>query len=92
VPSGKRWLFFKSFLADDDLHTKRLLREHPADEGGAYIHPRLGVYEYTWTEEVLREFFEPYFEIHKIDKSHKHIIRGKAGKRRTVSAYLQKNS
>jgi SAM-dependent methyltransferase len=87
-PGG--WLFFKSFLADEDLHTKRLLRDNPADEEGAYIHPKLGVYEYTWTEEGLREFFEPNFEIHKIEKSHKHIIKGRAGKRRTVSAYLQK--
>ncbi len=28
-PGG--WLFFKSFLADEDLNVKRLLREHPAD-------------------------------------------------------------
>lgn len=84
------WLFFKSFLADEDIHTKRLLKEHAADEEGAYIHPEIGVYEYTWTEEGAREFFEPYFEIHKITKSHKHIIRGQAGKRRTLSMYLQK--
>lgn len=92
-PGG--WLFFKSFLADEDIHTRRLLREHPADEPGAYIHPKLGVYEYAWTEDAAREFFEPYFEIHKIEKSHKHLIRKhsgevQAGKRRTVSLYLQK--
>ena len=87
-PGG--FFIFKSFLADEDLHTKRLLREHPADEPGAYIHPIFGLYEYTWTEEGVREFFEPYFTIHKLDKSHRHIIRGKAGKRRTITAYLQK--
>jgi SAM-dependent methyltransferase len=87
-PGG--WLFFKSFLADEDLHTKRLLKEHPADEEGAYIHPAIGVYEYAWTEDAVREFFADRFEMHKFNKSHKHIIRGKAGKRRTFSAYLQK--
>jgi SAM-dependent methyltransferase len=87
-PGG--WLFFKSFLADEDIHTKRLLKENAADEEGAYIHPEIGVYEYTWTEDGAREFFEPYFEIHKITKSHRHIIKGKAGKRRTLSMYLQK--
>ena len=87
-PGG--WLIFKSFLADEDLHTKRLLRDHPADEPGAYIHPEFGMYEYVWSEEALREFFEPYLTLHKIEKSHRHIIRGKAGKRRTVTAYLQK--
>lgn len=89
------WLFFKSFLADEDLHTKRLLKESPADEEGAYIHPKLGVYEYVWTEDAVREFFEGTFELHKFHKSHKHIHRGRsgaerAGKRRTFSAYLQK--
>ncbi|HVM73820.1 MAG TPA: class I SAM-dependent methyltransferase [Candidatus Paceibacterota bacterium] len=89
-PGG--WLIFKSFLADEDLHVKRLLRDHPADEEYAYIHPEFGVYEYVWTEEALREFFEPYFTLHKLEKSHRHIIKGKAGKRRTVSVCLQKES
>ena len=91
-PGG--WLFFKSFLADEDLHAARLLREHPADEPGAYIHPALGVYEYAWTEDAVYEFFAGYLELHKFNKSHKHINRGKTGeerawKRRTFSAYLQ---
>ena len=61
-----------------------------ADEPGAYIHPEFGVYEYVPTEESLREFYEPYFTIHKLEKSHRHLIKGKAGKRRTVSVCLQK--
>jgi ubiquinone/menaquinone biosynthesis C-methylase UbiE len=92
-PGG--WLFFKSFLADEDLHVKRLLKESPAEEEGAYIHPKIGVYEYVWTEEDAVDFFAPFFQIHKIQKSHKHINRGKIGderawKRRTFSMYLQK--
>jgi len=87
-PGG--FFFFKSFLAEEDLNVKRLLREHPADEEGAYIHPRMGVYEYVWTEDSLREFFGADFEIHKIHKSHKHLKRGRAGKRRTMSVYMQK--
>lgn len=84
------WFFFKSFLADEDLNVKRLLRDHPADEPNAYIHPKLGVYEHVWTEDELHDFFGPYFEIHKVHKSHKHLKKGRAGKRRTISAYLQK--
>jgi SAM-dependent methyltransferase len=84
------WLFFKSFLADEDINVKMLLRDHPADEEGAYIHPRIGVYEYVWTEDAAREFFDPVFEVHKVLKSHKHLRRGRAGKRRTMSMYLQK--
>jgi SAM-dependent methyltransferase len=84
------WIILKTFLADEDLHTKRLLRDHPADEPGAYMHPEFGMYEYVWTEHALREFLEPYFTLHKVEKSHRHIIRGKAGKRRTMTVYLQK--
>ncbi|HUO50691.1 MAG TPA: class I SAM-dependent methyltransferase [Candidatus Paceibacterota bacterium] len=87
-PGG--WFFFKSFLADEDINVRRLLREHPADEENAYIHPTMGVYEYVWTEDTLYDFFTPEFEIHKTLKSHKHLKRGRAGKRRTISAYMQK--
>ncbi len=88
-PGG--YLFFKTFLADEDLHVKRLLADHPASEKGSYIHPEIGVAEHVYYEKELREFFEPQFEIKKIDKSHKHIGKdGGAWKRRTVSAYLEK--
>lgn len=88
-PGG--WLFFKSFLADEDIHTRRLLREHPADEEGAYIHPELGVYEYAWTEDGVYEFFGKEWQLHKFNKSHRHILKkGRPGKRRTFSAYVQK--
>jgi SAM-dependent methyltransferase len=89
-PGG--WLFFKSFLADEDVHTRRLLRESPADEEGAYIHPELGVYEYAWTEDAVREFFTgKRWEMHKFHKSHRHLLKkGRPGKRRTFSAYIQK--
>jgi SAM-dependent methyltransferase len=89
-PGG--WLIFKSFLADEDINTRRLLRDHPADEEGAYIHPGFGVYEYVWTEDAILDFYVPGFSIEKIEKSHKHIIRNRAGKRRTVTVYMRKNA
>lgn len=87
-PGG--WLFFKTFLADEDLHVKRLLKENAAEEDHAYIHPRSGLYEYTWTEDAVHEFFEPYFTIHKIERSHKHLKDGKANKRRSIVVYMEK--
>src|SRR3990172_4075710 len=66
-PGG--WLFFKSFLTDEDIHTRRLLREHHADEEGAYIHPELGVYEYAWTEDEVRDFFDALLDLHKFTNS-----------------------
>jgi hypothetical protein len=88
-PNG--FLFFKSFILEEDQHAERLLKERPADEEGMYLHPEIGVAEYVWTEEAIADFFEPYFFIHKIDKSHKHVHKDKtAWKRRTVSVYLEK--
>lgn len=94
-PNG--WLLFKSFLLEEDDHAKRMLREQPAPpepgqaaEPHAYIHPVLKAYEHVWTIEELEEFFNPYFEIHRIDKSHKHRSRGRAFRRRTVTVYLEK--
>lgn len=88
-PGG--WLFLKTFLADDDLHVTRLLRYHPADEEDSYIHPALGIYEHVWWEDKLRAFLEPEFMVHKIEKSHKHMRRGEAWKRRSVVAYCEKH-
>jgi SAM-dependent methyltransferase len=89
-PGG--WFFFKTFLLDEDRNAERMLRENPGPEEGMYIHPEIGVPEYVWTENGIREFFDSYFTIHKIEKSHKHRhADGSAWKRRTVSVYLQKD-
>ena len=84
------WFFFKSFIIDDDLHAKRLLKEHPGEEEGTYIHPKIGVAEHVWGEQELRTYLEPHFVIHKFMKSHKHMIDGKPWKRRTVSVYAER--
>lgn len=87
-PGG--FLFFKTFLLDEDLHAARLLREHPAGEPGSYIHPEIGKPEHVSTENEIIETFSPYFTIRKITKSHRHQIRGHAAKRRSISVYAEK--
>lgn len=87
-PGG--WLFFKSFLLLEDGHAKRMLRDYPGPEPNSYIHPKLQVYEHVWTIDELEDFFLGAFEIHKIEKSHKHLSHGRAFRRRTVAVYLQK--
>lgn len=89
-PGG--WYFLKTFLSDEDRNVRRLLKENPADERGSYIHPKIGVAEHSFHEDELVADLEHLFTIQKIHKSHKHIIHGKAGKRRTISLYLQKTS
>lgn len=88
-PGG--YYFLKTFLRDGDLHAERLLKENAGEEAGTYIHPKIGVAEHAWSEEEIEKFFGQNFEILKLDKSHKHISRGKAFRRRTVSVYLRKS-
>ncbi len=88
-PGG--FLFMKTFLKDDDLHSKRLLSEFPVEENGTYIHPVMGVAEYVYSEAELTEFLEKKFIIHKIYRSHKHAFRGQARKRRTITIYAEKD-
>jgi len=87
-PGG--YLFMKTFLADGDLHTRRLLKDHPGKEAGAYVHPVIGVEEYVYDEETLLAFLEERFTIKRLYRSHKHALRGKARKRRTISLYVEK--
>ncbi|MBI2482182.1 MAG: class I SAM-dependent methyltransferase [Candidatus Vogelbacteria bacterium] len=83
------YLFIKTFLLDEDEHAKRLLREHPADEPGSYIHPKIGVAEHAFNERELIDLLAPHFTIHKIVKSHRHLIRGRPAKRRSICVYGQ---
>jgi len=89
-PGG--WFFFKTFLLDEDRHAERLLRENSGDEEGTYLHPKSGTPEHVFTEEEIMKIFEPYFTIHKISKSHRHILRGRPFKRRSISVYAEKKS
>lgn len=88
-PGG--WLFMKTFLRDKDVHTRRLLEENATNEEGTYTHPVLGVAEHAYSEEELTVFLEEKFVVHKVYRSHKHISKGKARKRRTMAIYAQKS-
>ena len=86
-PGG--WLFYKTFLLDGDRNAKKLLREHPADEGGSYIHPNMKVAEHVSSSDEIINDYGQLFKIHKIIKSHNHIKNGRANKRRSVSVYAE---
>ena len=88
-PGG--YLLMKTFLSDGDLHTRRLRREFPGKEKGSYIHPVMGVAEYVYSEDELVDFLSEKFIVRKIYRSHRHISKGKAMKRRTISIYAEKD-
>ncbi len=88
-PGG--WLFFRTFLRDEDQHAERMLRDYPGPEEGMYVHPDIKKPEYVWFERDLYSYFQPFFTIHKLERSHKHLTKhGEPWKRRTASLYLQK--
>jgi len=89
TPGG--FLFMKTFLRDGDLHTERLLNEHPGPEPGSYVHPVIGVPEYVYSEEDLVTFLKAKFDVVKLYRSHKHAFHGRARKRRTITVYAQKD-
>lgn len=88
-PGG--WLYMKTFLRDGDLHTARLLKSAPTKEAGTYVHPVIGVPEHAYGEAELTDFLNQKFLVQKVYRSHKHVSKGKARKRRTVSVYAQKD-
>jgi SAM-dependent methyltransferase len=88
-PGG--FLFMKTFLKDEDLHTARLLKDHPGEEPGSYIHPVMGVPEYVYSEDELVVFLSEKFIVRKIYRSHRHATKGGAWKRRTISIYAEKD-
>lgn len=87
-PGG--YLFFKSFYKEGDMHAKNLIKERSAGEENAYIHPKMKVYEYVWTDEAIDEFFGPYFNLLHKEGSHRHFNRGKPNKRRSIVCYFEK--
>jgi SAM-dependent methyltransferase len=87
-PGG--WLLYKTFLLEDDWNAKRMIRENPSGEKNTYVHPTIGIAEHVSTEEEIIKLFEPLFEIHKVEKTGKHIIHGKPGKRRSIIVYMRK--
>ena len=89
IPGG--YLLMKTFLKDKDLHTERLIKDHPGPEPGSYIHPVMGVAEFVYSEEELVSFLSEKFIIRKISRSHRHASKGRARKRRTISVYAEKD-
>lgn len=87
-PGG--YLFFKSFYKEGDIHAKNLIKERSAGEENAYIHPRMKVYEYVWSDGAIHRFFGAHFNLLHRELSHRHFNRGKPNKRRSIVCYFEK--
>lgn len=88
-PGG--FIFYKTFLLDGDVNAKAMIRKRPGKEQNSYVHHAIGHTEYVLGESTLIQEIEAQgWKIHKISKSHRHVLKGQTGKRRTISLYLQK--
>ncbi len=85
-PGG--FLFYKTFLLDEDRNARRMIQENPAGEENTYIHPEIGVAEHVSTEDEIESLYGTLFEIKKIERSHRH--KGKFAKRRSITVYMEK--
>jgi SAM-dependent methyltransferase len=85
-PGG--FLFYKTFLLDEDRHAARMIAENPGAEAQTYIHPKIGVAEHVSTEADIEAAYGSLFTIHKVYRSHRH--KGPQAKRRSISVYLEK--
>ena len=85
-------LFFKSFYGKGDKHAQDLIKNESAGEHNAYIHPKMKVYEYVWTDESLNDAFGEQFILQHRELSHQHNIRGKPNKRRSIVCYYERRS
>lgn len=86
----------KRMIAEHPI-TRDLINKNPklADENGkpehnSYIHPHTHGIEHVFDDDELVDLYAPYFKIHKMKKSYKHVRDGKPHKRRTVSMYLER--
>ncbi len=87
------WMFLKTFVLEGDQNAARMIRDYrtPDKEHNSYIHPKLKVLEHVFTQDEIMELFTPYFVVHKMIKSYKHVTKdGKPHKRRTMSIYLER--
>jgi SAM-dependent methyltransferase len=96
-PDG--WLLWKTFLLDDDIHSRKLIAdshkkgEVAKDDAHGYIHPNFGHYEYVWSETELREYVDEHFQVRALRRSHGHKgDTGEERKRRYMVAYLERKN
>lgn len=84
--------FFVRLLAlDGDKHAATLLRTNPGGEPGTYKLPEVGITERVLTEKEFKNYYEPFFTIHKLERKSGYARVGdRLFKRQYWLGYLQK--
>lgn len=88
-PGG--WLYLKTLCLDGDKNAKELIKRSPGPEEHTYVLPGLGLTEHVFSETELRNLYEPYFKITKLEKKDSYTsMHGKSFKRRFWVGYLER--
>ena len=88
-PGG--WLYLKTLCLDGDKNAKELIKRSPGPEEHTYVLPGLGLTEHVFSEAELRNIYEPYFKITKLEKKDSYTsMHGKSFKRRFWVGYLER--
>jgi ubiquinone/menaquinone biosynthesis C-methylase UbiE len=84
--------FFVRLLAlDGDKNAATLLKTHPGSEPGTYKLPEVGITERVLTEKEFRQYYEPIFTIHKLERKSGYARVGdRLYKRQYWIGYLEK--
>lgn len=89
VPGG--YFFIRLLALDGDKHAETLLKTHPGNEPGTYCLPEVNIIERVLSESELRDYYEPFFTIKKLQRKSGYARVGeRIFKRQYWVGYLQK--
>lgn len=91
VLTAGAYFFVRLLALDGDKHAATLLKIHPGHESGTYRLPEVGITERVLTEKEFRQYYEPTFTIHKLERKSGYARVGeRLFKRQYWIGYLQK--
>jgi len=89
--SNGAYFFVRLLSLDGDKHAATLLKTQPGSEPGTYKLPEVGITERVLTEKEFRNYYEPTFTIHRLERKSGYARVGdRLYKRQYWIGYLQK--
>lgn len=91
VLASNSYFFVRLLALEGDKNAATLLKTHPGSEAGTYHLPEVGITERVLTEKEFRQYYEPLFHIHKLERKSGYAKVGdRLYKRQYWVGYLQK--
>ncbi len=91
ILSSGAYFFVRLLSLDGDKHAATLLKTQPGSEPGTYKLPEVGITERVLTEKEFRNYYEPIFTIHRLERKSGYArVGNRLYKRQYWIGYLQK--